>query len=121
MADPFLGKTVQAKLAVQLRLLSYADLELRYTRSLLWRPDDSLVADLALYYGRLSVSFTTRLSLRLISQLDGYRHQLSNSALLAYQIYPGTEAYLGYQDLVGDDLHPLERRAFLKLSYRWQP
>jgi hypothetical protein len=46
--------------------------------------------------------------------------------LLVYQIYPGTEGYLGYQELdqigaAGRPLdRPLDRRMFLKLSYRWQ-
>jgi len=68
------------------------------------------------------MTFTTQLSLRLLSQLDTYQHQLSSSALFAYQIYPGTEGFLGYQelDLTGTGGHALDRRMFVKLSYRWQ-
>jgi hypothetical protein len=121
-ATPFLGKVVQGTLDVLVKPLSWAELELRYTKSRLWRPDGALQADVDLYYAKLSASFTTRLSLRTISQLDTYQHQLSNSALLAYQIHPGTEGFLGYQelDMVGDNARPLDRRVFLKLSYRWQ-
>lgn len=120
--DPFLGKTVAGTVGVLVKPLSYAEAELRYTKSRLWRPDGSLKADVDLYYAKLSASFTTRLSLRVISQLDTYQDQLSNSALLAYQIYPGTEGYLGFQelDLVGGNTRALDRRFFLKLSYRWQ-
>jgi hypothetical protein len=120
--DPFLGSAVQGSVGAMVNPIKNAELELKYTKSRLSRPDGTRAADVDLYYGKLSVSFTTRLSLRLISQLDTYKDKLLNSALFSYQLYPGTEAYLGYQesDVVVGDARPLDRRAFLKLSYRWQ-
>jgi hypothetical protein len=121
-ADPFLGTAVQGSLDVMVKPLRNAEIELRYTKSRLFRPGGALRADVDLYYSKISATFTTQLSLRVITQLDTFLDQLSNSVLLAYQIHPGTEGYLGYQelDLVGDSSHPIDRRAFLKLSYRWQ-
>jgi hypothetical protein len=80
-------------------------------------------ADAELYYAKISASVTTRLSLRVLSQLDTFAEQLSSSALVAYQVHPGTEGFAGYQELdqVGDAARPLDRRVFVKLSYRWQP
>jgi len=121
-SDPFLGSVVQGTLDTLIKPLNGAEVELRYTKSRLWRPDGELKADVDLYYAKLSMTFTTQLSLRLLSQLDTYQHQLSSSALFAYQIYPGTEGFLGYQelDLTGTGGHALDRRMFVKLSYRWQ-
>ncbi len=120
--DPFLGRAVQGSVGATIKPMDNAEIDLKYTKSRLWRPDGELEADVDLYYAKLSISFTTRLSLRLISQLDTYEDALRNSALFAYQVYPGTEAYLGYQesDLVAGDTRPLDRRVFLKMSYRWQ-
>ena len=69
-------------------------------------------ANVNLYYAKLGISFSTRLSLRVIAQLDTYENALRNSAVLAYQIYPGTELFVGYQE--SDDVagrHPSARPA----------
>jgi hypothetical protein len=121
-ADPFLGRTVQGSFGATIKPMSNTELELKYTRSLLWRPDGRRKADVDLYYGKLSISFTTRFSMRVTTQVDTYESALRNSALLAYQVYPGTELFVGYQesDFVAGYSKPLDRRVFLKWSYRWR-
>ena len=120
-ANPFLGRTVEGSLGGTIKPTRNSELQLDYTRSQLSRPDGTRQASVDLYYAKLGVSFSTRLSLRVIAQLDTYEDALRNSAVLAYQIHPGTELFLGYQesDLVAGDARPLDRRLFLKWSYRW--
>ena len=120
--DAYLGKNVQGTLSAILHPTASSELEVRYTKSALWRPGGARVANVDLYYAKLGVSFSTRLALRLISQLDTFEDALRQSALLSYQVYPGTEAFLGYQesDFVGGDVRALDRRIFFKASYRWQ-
>jgi Domain of unknown function (DUF5916)/Carbohydrate family 9 binding domain-like len=120
--DPFLGKSTQGSLGTTIRPTRNAEVELKYTKSLLWRPDGRRKDDVDLYYGKVSVSFTTRFSIRLMTQIDTYDSSLRNSALVAYQIYPGTELFAGYQesDAVAGGRRPLDRRLFLKWSYRWR-
>ncbi len=119
--DAFLGRTVEGSFGGTIKPTRNTELELDYTRSQLWRPDGLREASVDLYYAKLGISFSTRLSLRVIAQLDTFEDALRNSAVLAYQIYPGTELFLGYQesDLVAGDTRPLDRRLFLKWSYRW--
>jgi hypothetical protein len=121
-ADPFLGHLAQATATLLLKPLESSELELHFTKSRLWRPDGTVHTDAELYYGKLSTSFTTRMSLRVLTQLDTFQHQLASSVLFAYQIHPGTEGFAGYQELdqVGDTSRALDRRMFIKLSYRWQ-
>jgi hypothetical protein len=121
--DLFLGDTLLGRFSASVRPTTRSELELRYTKSLLWRPGGERTANVDLYYGKLSLSFTMRLAVRLTSQLDTYDDTLRNSALISYLIYPGTEAYLGYQEtnIVTDGTTALDRRVFLKLSYHLQP
>lgn len=121
-AAPFLGRAAQGTATLLVRPTTNTELELHYTKSRLWNPDGTVHTDAELYYARLSTSVTTRLSLRVLAQLDTFGQQLSSSALVAYQVYPGTEGFAGYQeqDRVGDGARPLDRRMFVKLSYRWQ-
>ena len=119
--DLFLGRTVQGSIGATIKPMSNTEVELKYTRSLFSRPDGRRQANVDLYYAKLSMSFTTRLSIRVISQLDTYEKALRNSALLAYQVYPGSEVFAGYQesDFVSGQSRPLDRRVFLKWSHRW--
>lgn len=121
--DSFLGRTAQIAASAVIRPTDYAEIEARYTKSALWRPGGERIANVDLYYAKVSASFSTRLALRLISQLDTFDDTLRSSALLSYLVYPGTEAYLGYQegDVVSGDARALDRRIFFKASYRWQP
>lgn len=117
----FLGRTVEGSFGGTIRPTRNTELELDYTRSQLYRTDGAREATVNLYYAKLGISFSTRLSLRVITQLDTYGDALRNSAMLAYQIHPGTELFVGYQesDLVAGDTRPLDRCLFLKWSYRW--
>lgn len=121
--DPYLGSTFEATASAALQPTSNAELELSYTKSLLWRPDGTRDANVDLFYAKLSISFTTRLATRLISQVDTFEDTLRNSALVSYLVHPGTEAYAGYQesDVYADGARALDRRFFVKVSYRWQP
>ncbi len=120
-ADTFLGRAVEGSVGGTIKPTRNTELTLDYTRSQLRRPDGRREASVDLYYGKLGISFSTRLWLRVIAQLDTYEDALRNSAVLAYQIYPGTELFVGYQesDLVAGSTRPLDRRLFLKWSYRW--
>jgi hypothetical protein len=120
-ADAFLGRTVEGSIGGTIKPTRSTELAANYTRSQLYRPDGSRDASVNLYYAKLGLSFSTRLWMRVITQLDSYEHSLRNSATLAYQIYPGTELFLGYQesDVVPGLRQPLDRRLFLKWSYRW--
>ena len=122
--DLFLGRTVQAELHATIAPLYNLVLDLDYTKSLLWRPGGALAADVDLFYAKLALSFTTRLWLRLLSQLDDGQDVLRTSALIAYLIDPGTEAYLGYEEadlaVAAGSPHAQDRRVFFKWSYRWQ-
>lgn len=121
--DLYLGTTFSATAGTSVQLSSRAELGLSYTKSLLWRPDGARAANVDLIYAKLGLSFTTRLALRLISQVDTFEDTLRTSALISYQVHPGTEAYAGYQesDVYGAGGYTLDRRLFLKLSYRWRP
>lgn len=123
--DLYLGTTLRGDLRATLVPLYYLQLQLGYTKSYLWRDTGDLDADVDLYYGKLGLSLSNRWSLRLISQLDTDEDVLRNSALLSYVVHPGTELYLGYQEndagVAGTGaVRPLDRRMFLKASYRWQ-
>jgi hypothetical protein len=123
-SDVFLGRTVLADVHTTVTPTHNLELDLGFTRSVLRRPGGELAADVDIYYAKVALSVTTRLSARVISQLDDGIDVLRNSALLAYVIYPGTEAYLGYEEgdggLAAGLAHALDRRVFFKCSYRWQ-
>ena len=121
--DLFLGTSASIAAATVVNPTDNMELEVRYTRSVLWRPGGQRAAEVDLYYGKAIVSFSTRWAARLISQLDTFDDTLRNSALLSYQLSPGTEAYLGYQDtsVLASEVHVIDRRIFFKGSWRWQP
>ena len=122
--DLFLGSTVLADLHATVLPRDNLELGLGYTRSLLWRPEGDREADVSVYYLKIALSFTTRFSIRIITQLDDSEDLLRSSALLSYVAYPRTEAYLGYEVNDGSfsagTPRAIDRRMFLKLSYRWQ-
>jgi hypothetical protein len=122
--DLFLGRTVLSDIHATITPTDNLQLDLGFTRSVLRRPDGALAADVDIYYAKVAMSLTTRLSARLISQLDDGIDVLRNSALVSYVLYPGTEAYLGYEEgdgrFAAGSPFALDRRVFFKCSYRWQ-
>jgi hypothetical protein len=122
--DLFLGRTVLVDLHATVTPTHNLGLDLGVTRSVLRRPGGELAADVDIYYAKAALAFTTRLSARVISQLDDSDDILRTSALVSLVIYPGTEAYLGYEEgdgrFTAGSPSPLDRRVFFKCSYRWQ-
>jgi len=122
--DLFLGRTWLADVHATIAPTHNLELNLGFTRSVLRRRDGELAADVDIYYAKLAVSATTRVSARVIAQLDDGIDVLRTSALVSYVIYPGTEAYLGYEEgdgrFTAGSPYALDRRVFFKCSYRWQ-
>src|SRR5262249_52815317 len=97
-ANDFVGTSYDATATLTLRPTPGTQIDGSYTKGLFYRPDGSREANVDLALLRIQHSFTSRWSVRLLSQLNTFTDVFQGSLLLSYVYQPGSAIFLGYQD-----------------------